>query len=482
MILLHAAAIIAFPFAVIRPVDTLAPRAVLAGLDGGVQEANPRRPGCSDWQACRQLAVDAAARQDFELFHDLAWRAVQTGPKNDPALMYLLARAQSLSGRPGDALVMLQRLAAMGVETDAAASDDFRRVRALPGWTALSAGAPGPPSANSTVTSTGADRGGGAPVMPAPGRAPSTEASGMTPAPVVRDAGPANRERTSPAGGAALSKAGAATETVRFTTPQFTPAGLAYDAVSRRFIVGDRHARKLAVVDEFSRHVANLASAQTSGFGEIAALEIDSHQGNLWVVSADVQETILHKLQLVSGRSLGSYAVPGNLAPARFVDVAATAQSTVLVLDSAGHRLFQLRPKATSLELAAVLPDTAPASVAPASDTVAYIAHAGGVTRVDLASRVNVEVRTAAGIDLTGITRLRWHQGSLIAVQQIAGGAARAVKFALDRAGRTVTSATLLDASLPAIEPAAAAISGDALFYLTSGEGTEMIVRRIELR
>ncbi len=69
---------------------------------------------CKGWQECRQLALDAAAREDYNAFHDLAWRALQAGPKNDPALMTLLARAQSLSGRPGDALVMLQRLAAMG--------------------------------------------------------------------------------------------------------------------------------------------------------------------------------------------------------------------------------------------------------------------------------------------------------------------------------------------------------------------------------
>ena len=48
--------------------------------------------------------------------------------------MLMLARAQSLSGRPHDALVMLQRLAAMGVATDAATNDDFRFVRALPAW------------------------------------------------------------------------------------------------------------------------------------------------------------------------------------------------------------------------------------------------------------------------------------------------------------------------------------------------------------
>ena len=48
--------------------------------------------------------------------------------------MYLLARAQCLSGRPHDALVMLRRLADAGVATDADTNDDFRLTRELPGW------------------------------------------------------------------------------------------------------------------------------------------------------------------------------------------------------------------------------------------------------------------------------------------------------------------------------------------------------------
>src|SRR5262245_15931546 len=89
---------------------------------------------CHGWQECRQLALEAAERSDFEQFHDLAWRAVQAGPPKDPGLMYLLARAQCLSGRPHDALIMLRRLAESGVPTDADSSEDFRRTRELPGW------------------------------------------------------------------------------------------------------------------------------------------------------------------------------------------------------------------------------------------------------------------------------------------------------------------------------------------------------------
>ena len=95
---------------------------------------------------CRQLALDAAERQDYNAFHDLAWRALQPGPKNDPSLMLMLARAQSLSGRPHDALVMLQRLVAMGVATDAATNDDFRFVRALPAWADFEAKVSGNPA------------------------------------------------------------------------------------------------------------------------------------------------------------------------------------------------------------------------------------------------------------------------------------------------------------------------------------------------
>ena len=89
---------------------------------------------CHEPKACSELALEARARGAYEAFHDLAWRAVQTGRPNDPDLMYLLARAQALSGRRRDALVMLRRLAESGIVTDAATDEDFRRVRELPEW------------------------------------------------------------------------------------------------------------------------------------------------------------------------------------------------------------------------------------------------------------------------------------------------------------------------------------------------------------
>src|SRR3954470_24986093 len=103
--------------------------------------------GCADVADCRAQAQAAAARGDYEAFHDFAWRAVQKGRRNDPELMYLVARAQALSGRPDDALVMLGRLADLGVPIDAATSPDFASVRQLKAWPELEAKLSGTPVA-----------------------------------------------------------------------------------------------------------------------------------------------------------------------------------------------------------------------------------------------------------------------------------------------------------------------------------------------
>ncbi len=438
------------------------------------QDAQP--PGdCKEWHECRQLALEAAERQDYERFHDLAWRTVQTGPKNDPEIMYMLARAQSLSGRPGDALVMLQRLAQMGNKNDAATNDDFRRVRALPGWSAFGAaadtGAPAQPSA-SPAQSQPRDHAANRVKPPA---APENSVNATAKAVESRAAAP----------GVAPS------ESLRFTGSAATPAGIAYDGVSRRFIVGDRDGRKLTVVDEFSQHVANLASAQSAGFGNIAALEIDPRLGNLWVVSSDsspadnatggtaAARTTLHKLQLISGRVLQSFAVPDRFGDARFADVAVTADSTVLILDDSGQRIFRLRSRAADLEVAASLKER-PSTIAPASDALVYVATTDGIAVVDLSSKAVTSLKAAAGVDLAHMSRVRWHKGSLVGIQQ-SDGSYRAVRITLDSSGRRATRQQILDASLPTTDPTAATIAGGVLYYLASGDGAEMVIRKITL-
>jgi hypothetical protein len=444
---------------------------------------------CPTVQACQALALEAVERQDFEAFHDLAWRTVRKGRPNDPELMRMLARAQSLSGRPLDALVMLDRLLVLGVMTDAATNDDFRRVRALPGWADFEKRAADAAAGRASMASP-------APTTeprPSRGRASATDAR-LNPTGRGRGATPETANSPVAAGAVAANGetplAGDAAEALRFTTITFTPAGFAYDRVSNRFIVGDRDASKLSVVDEASQRVANLAGAQSAGFGSIGALEIDVREGDLWVVSTDERapSATLHKLQLISGRVLYAVTLEPSFGAARFTDIAVTPRSSVLVLDAAGRRVFVASPKSRRLELALDLDVTEPSSLAPESDSIVFIAHAGGILRADLAEHRARPLAAPKNVVLTGLTRLRWHRGALVGVQTSDDGTHRIVHLKLDSSGQRVTGVDLLDRSLRMTDPTAAALAGDVFYYLAAptasepGIRSESIVRRVTVK
>ncbi len=245
-------------------------------------------PPCSDAASCRTAAIEAQGRKDYEAFHDLAWLAYRKGKQDDPELMLLLARAQSLSGRPGDAIVMLERLAARGIATDVETSEDFETVRSHPRWKKA-------PDSEAPK----------APVSEAP-KAPKSEAA-KAPSPKKP-------------------------ETLSFTT-LLSPSALAYDAVSKRYLIADRQSRRVAIVDENTGQVSTLAGAQAR-LGDIKGMAIDARQGDLWVVSSSEEGTSLSRLQLISGRELAAARISGLRAPA--AGVAFVRGTGIVVSDEEG--------------------------------------------------------------------------------------------------------------------------------------------------
>jgi hypothetical protein len=414
---------------------------LLIALAGGSAEAlspllqSPRPGDCMEWRACRELAVAAAERGDYETFHDLAWRAVQTGPPKDPSLMYLLARAQALSGRPHDALVMLQRLAEMGVAPDAT-SDDFSRTRQLRDW-------PDVEARIAAVTASGF-----------PSSVPSPPSSVPSP----------------PSRGSVITVA-PATQALRFSTKQFAVSGLAYDATSRRFVLGDRLGRKLIAVDEGSNHTVDLVRADSAGFLDISAIEIDAKRGDLWVASAAADGAgTLHKLQLISGRPLQAFHVPVDLQPVKLVDLAVGPAGAVLVLDSATPQLFMLRSGATALERIAQIDAQEPVSVAAGGDEgIAFVAHRDGVSRIDLRSRAVSPVAAPKGISLDHLERIRWRGNALIAVQVDGDGSRRIIRLEMNTRGSAITKVIRLELQALPAGQTFVTVSGNELVYLTAG-------------
>jgi hypothetical protein len=262
--------------------------------------------------------------------------------------------------------------------------------------------------------------------------------------------------------------------------------GLAYDLVSRRILFADRIGRRLVVVSEGSNHPLDLVRADSAGFKDISAIEIDDRRGDLWVASA-ADETgagTLHRLQLVSGRPLRSFHVPPDRMPVELADVAITRAGTVLVLDAASRTILQLRPGAAALERVMQVDVTGPVSLAAGSEEgIAYLAHRDGISRLDLRARSASRVSAPKNTSLAGLEQIRWYRTALIGISSEAGST-RIVRFELNASERSVRRATTIEASAPLVAHAAVTISGDDLLYLSPvvAGATEFVAYRVHLK
>ncbi len=405
---------------------------------------------CTDWKECRTQVETALADGSFERAHDLAWRTVQRGPRDDADLMFLLARAQCLSGRPEDALVMVRRLAERGVRTEALEHPDLERTRARPGWPEVEilvrrANDGAPPAAADVLG--GASAGAAAAAGPAaanaapsvPGATTTAASSASTPATVA----PATGARASTA---LVERTATLDEQLRFAVDAFALGGVAYDGVSHRFVFGDRHGRKLRVVGEGLDAAVDLVRADSAGFYDVRALDIDTRRGDLWVASAETDgDAALHLVQLISGRPLRRLPLGAGARP---VDLAVVPGGDVFVLGSGGE-VWRARPGAESASRAFAVETPAAASLAlTRAGAVVYVAHAAGIARVDAASGRAVALQAPEGVRLEGFERLRPHRDGLVGLQAGPDGTRKVVRLALSNDGRAVRSATVFDVDL----------------------------------
>lgn len=446
-------------------------------------------PECRTWEECRALALDAEASGAFEAFHDLAWRTMQTRGRNDPEVMEMLARAQARSGRPHDALVMLRRIAEMGVPpADALTADAFTRTRALPDWPAVQTLIEGAASADTGGTP-GEPAGAGV-AVPVPPERPAAASGDGVPA----SAGTAARA-DEPTPGALAPEV-----LLKLGRGNVVPGGLAYDAASGRVLVGNRHGRSVITISERLKTSMDLVRASSAGFHEVLALAIDARRGDLWVASAsgfagsetsaDESGAALHKLQLVSGRPLTRIPINTGDRPARFTGLAVTRSGAVFVLDGETGRLWTLPPGARALTLVTQVALQNPSALAIDDRRGhAYVAHDEGLARVTLGGGAVTPVTAPDASSVSGVETLSWYKGSLVGLQRTARSSRRLVRWRLDAAGTAVVKAEDVDPDVPTCAGgSAASVSGDEVYYLaadaqaSASEGAcQIVVRRSSL-
>jgi hypothetical protein len=437
-------------------------------------------PECHEWRDCSQLAVDARTRGQYERFHDLAWRAVQTGPPNDPALMYLLARAQSLSGRSRDALIMLRRLADRGIATDAATDQDLEAARRLPGWqdveramsrVATAANAPPVVTAANPPPAVAANRPRVTAANTPPAALPSTRSAAALIKAGARARPPSVTATTPVVRNPLRFEPRVSEEVSRFSAEPFVPSGLGYDAVSRRFLFGDGGGRRVIVVGERVNTAVDLVRAASAQFQDVTAFEIDAKRGDLWVASTAPDGSVgaIHRLQLVSGRPISRVTSPPRFKTVRLIDVAVAGNGTILVLDGVAPQVLRLQSGTTTLDELIALDVAAPTSIAAAGDDrTAFVAHRDGIVRLDLPLRNAAPVTAPEGIALGGFERIRWHRSALIGVQLLPDGSRHIVRLQLSRDG-AVTDATAIGNALGRDGgPTFVTVSDDDVYYLTT--------------
>jgi hypothetical protein len=460
-----------------------------------VAETQPESSACSTATDCRQLALQAAEREEVETFHTLAWRVVQLSKRNDPDAMRLLARAQSMSGRANDALIMLRRLADMGIGVnEAETSDDYQRVRALPTWPevlekihAASGGktaarpeaSPAKPVAEVTT-------------KPAPPESVKAEASKTEPAatkPAAKSADPKLAEAKAAEAKAKPTKPGAkpAAAASVLAVPSATlrkPVAMAYDGVSRRFVLADDETETLKVLGESASSISDLVRNRWAGDYRTTALAIDTQRGDLWITGTDTTaaggaRSVLHRMQLVSGRLLYSIEMPGELGSVTLTDLVVNGARAV-ALDSVGLRVVSLASGAKAPQVVAELNGLElPTSVAVATDGTIYVSHKHGIARIAAGARRPTPLKAAKELNLSGLRWLRYQDGALIGVQQRGERGAVLMRFRLDKAGSTVQSIDVLDER----RTTTGVLAGDVLYYLTEEpDGSGQMLRRIELK
>ena len=252
---------------------------------------------------------------------------------------------------------------------------------------------------------------------------------------------------------------------------------MAHDAVSRRFVIGDRRAHRLLIVDEVSKNAVNYVSASSAGFyDDLTAFSIDVRRGDLWVTSArgtgDEAASVAHKLQLVSGRTLLEARAAEKAGPVRFVGVTATPDGTVYALDAVGNRLFRAQPGSRTFNEVMRFDSAIGSAVTAADDRTLYVGGAKGLLRVDPVAKTTAAVRTPE--QLTGFESLAWRSGSLIGVERVAESYL-VVRIKLDPAGTRAQPRQILAASPRAT---VGTLAGDAFYYLSDLE----TIRRLPIK
>jgi hypothetical protein len=259
----------------------------------------------------------------------------------------------------------------------------------------------------------------------------------------------------------------------RLDDDRLVPEGIAFDPVARRFFVGSiaRH----AIVASGDRTRWRDWSRPEDGLDAVLGLAVDAGRRALYAVSTNAFEdagrtslrNALVRYDLDTGRLVARIDVPQAR---QLNDVAVAADGTLYVTDSAAGAVFRL-PSGGEELVSFVAAGRAPGAngIAVARDGTVYVTLSTGIGRIEPGDGSLLRLPQPDTVVTGGIDGLYWHDGDLIAVQNVTNPG-RVIRIRLAADGRQVTGVAVLQSHHhPELEePTTGVIVGDALHLLAN--------------
>jgi hypothetical protein len=111
------------------------------------------------------------------------------------------------------------------------------------------------------------------------------------------------------------------------------------------------------------------------------------------------------------------------------------------------------------------------------------VAHASGISRVDIVSGAVRALASAHDVSLAGFERIRWAHDSLVGVQRVSDDSVRVVRVRIG--GGRATAIDVIDSGIVATKHSVVTVSGDEFYFLaqpSDGDADGVVIRRSRIR
>ncbi len=368
-------------------------------------------------------ATNAYQAKDYPAYFENMQAVMKFRPDN-PNMKYNLAGAQALVGKSQEALVLLAKLADMGLIFDAAADEDFNAIKNSAAFKSI------------------------------------LKKFEMNKAPV-------NHSEIA----------------FKLSEKDLITEGVAYDPVTETFYVGSIHQRKIISRDKRGV-VKDFATAQ-DGLWSVFGMRVDAKRRTLWVCSTVTPQMVgfqkedegfssVFKFDLKSGKLIKRYNLPNQPQPHWLGDLVINSRGDVFITDSqapgAVYAIFQQKDE---LELFIPAgPFRSPQGLDFSHDEKhLFVAdYSIGILKFDVATKQHIKLAAPENLAWIGIDGMYFYKNSLIAIQN-GINPHRVARFFLNKNFDSIERAEIIEANNPLFnEPTLGALVRDTFYYVANSQ------------